>query len=263
MHQIPKQVYIAWNDKTILSNQSPLIQNGIKNLVDLNPEWSVTIYDDEDIDLYLQQCLDSNDYKLIQHKHIVEKSDIWRLFKMYNEGGMYVDIDRYCNVKLDSLLDDDTKLVLPTCLDNDFSQDLMISAAQNPIYLRTIELILTRRKQGHTNTFFLGPQTYMHAVTEVLCGEIINTDPGLEKFAMLRQLIQQIPFVKTYKEYPPYDTIIYKHDAAEFKTVDGLIKPWNLYKKDLYVSSGIGHWSWTKEQLEYELHEATQNTTTI
>jgi len=263
MHQIPKQVHIAWNDKTVLSNPSPLIQNGLKNLVDMNPDWTITIHDDQDIDNYIKDWLSADDYTLLADKHIVEKSDIWRLIKMYNEGGMYVDIDRYCNVKLDSLFDENTKLVLPTCLDNDFSQDIMISAPQNPIYLKTIELILQRRQQGHTNTFFLGPQTYMHAVTEVLCGETINTDPGLEKFIDIRSIISNTGFIKTYKEYPPYDTIIYKHDASEFKTEDGLIKPWNDYKKDLYVSSGIGHWSWTKEQLEDELHKATQNTTTL
>ena len=44
---IPKIVNTSWKDKTILESQSPLIQEGIANLIKLNPDWEVRIYDDE------------------------------------------------------------------------------------------------------------------------------------------------------------------------------------------------------------------------
>lgn len=264
MTAIPKIVHIAWNDKTVLNHTSPLILNGLRNLSLLNPNWSIEISDDQDIDNYLRDQLSNNDYKLIEHKHIVEKSDLWRLFKMYNQGGLYVDIDRFCNIQLDSLLNDDNIMVfLPTCLDNDFSQDIMFSAPNNPIYLQTIQLILERRHAGHESTYLLGPQTFMHAVTKVLCGEYIDTNPGIEVFNEIRNIIASTTFIKTYRENPPYDTLIYKYDPTKFNLGNKEPMSWNEYKKDFYLSNGIGHWSWTPEQLKYELDKITKNSTTV
>ena len=138
---IPKVVHIAWPDKEVIHNQSPIILNGLRNLIDLNPAWNVIIYDDNEIDTYLKNNLDISDYELIKDKHIVEKSDLWRLIKLYYDGGLYVDIDRFCNVKLSDIIDEDTRCVLPICVDWDFSQDFMLTIPNNPIMSRTIEMM--------------------------------------------------------------------------------------------------------------------------
>ena len=72
---IPKIVHTSWKDKTILQSQSPLIQEGIANLIQLNPDWKVTIYDDEEVNEYLYQSMDAKDFKLIENDHIVAKTD--------------------------------------------------------------------------------------------------------------------------------------------------------------------------------------------
>jgi hypothetical protein len=77
---IPKIAHISWIDKNVIDNQSPLILNGVRNLIDLNPDWNVVMYDNNDIDEYLKSVLDKRDYNLIKDIHIVEKSDLWRLF---------------------------------------------------------------------------------------------------------------------------------------------------------------------------------------
>jgi hypothetical protein len=234
MSSIPKIAHIAWKTKDVVDSKSPLIVNGLHKLIDLNPDWTVTVYDDNDIDEYLRSVLNKRDYNLIKDIHIVEKTDLWRLFKLYNEGGLYMDIDRFCNIPLSEIITDGIKCVLPTCLEWDFSQDFMLTEPKNPIQAKTIELILQRRYEGHKKVFFLGPQTYMHAVTTVLFGEMINTDPGVEKFAEMRKYMEQIPFIKTYREHPPYDTIIYKGDD----TMD-----WVKLKKEFYAEANIKHWS--------------------
>ena len=91
---VPKTVHLAWKNKDIWSNESPLILNGIANMKLINPDYKFQIHDDNDIDKYLLENLDEDDYKRIEGKHIVEKCDLWRLLKIYNEGGIYVDIDR-------------------------------------------------------------------------------------------------------------------------------------------------------------------------
>jgi mannosyltransferase OCH1-like enzyme len=234
MSSIPKIAHIAWKTKDVIHSQSPIILNGLKNLIDLNPDWTVTIYDDNDVDEYLRGVLNKRDYNLIKDIHIVEKTDLWRLFKLYNEGGLYMDIDRFYNIPLSNIITDGIKCVLPTCLDWDFSQDFMLTEPKNPIQAKTIELILERRYAGHKNVFFLGPQTYMHAVTSVLFGEIINTNPGVEKFTEMRKHLEQITFIKTYREHPPHDTIVYKGNGD---------MDWEKLKKEFYAEANIKHWS--------------------
>ena len=231
---IPKIAHIAWKTKDVVNSQSPLILNGLRNLIDLNPDWNVIIYDDHDIDEYLKSVLNKRDYNLIKDLHVVVKSDLWRQFKLYNEGGLYMDIDRFCNIPLSEIITDDIKCVLPTCLEWDFSHDIILTEPNNPIQAQTIELIMQRRYEGHTNVFCLGPQTYMNAITKVLFGEMIHTDPGVEKFAEMRKAMENIPFIKTYREHPPHDTIIYKGDG---------VMNWEKLKKEFYAEANIKHWS--------------------
>ena len=66
MDNIPKIIHIAWKHKHILDSQSPLILNGLLKLIDINQDWQVTIYNDEEIDEYLKVTLQEIDYKLIQ-----------------------------------------------------------------------------------------------------------------------------------------------------------------------------------------------------
>jgi hypothetical protein len=231
---IPKIAHIAWKTKDVVNSQSPLILNGLRNLIDLNPDWNVIVYDDHDIDEYLKGVLNKRDYNLIKDLHVVVKSDLWRQFKLYNEGGLYMDIDRFCNIPLSEILEDGIRCVLPTCLEWDFSHDIILTEPNNPIQSQTIELIMQRRYEGHTNVFFLGPQTYMNAITKVLFGEMIHTDPGVERFAEMRKAMEKIPFIKTYREHPPHDTILYRsNDKLD----------WEKLKKEFYAEANIKHWS--------------------
>ncbi|NCW70555.1 MAG: hypothetical protein EBV86_18705, partial [Marivivens sp.] len=79
---IPKKVHITWKTKDLLQSESPIVTEGIKKLIELNPEWEVTIYDDGEVDTYLQKKL-GDQYPLIADKHIVQKSDLWRLMLLF------------------------------------------------------------------------------------------------------------------------------------------------------------------------------------
>ena len=242
-NHIPKVINVTWKTKDISDSQNPLILNGLRNLIDLNPDWQVVVHDDDDIEEYLKDHVSYNDYNMIRNVHVVEKSDIWRLLKIYNEGGCYTDLDRFCNIGFDDIVNDETRCLLPTCLDFDFSQDFMMSAPENPIFKYTYSLLMQRRKEGHTRTYFLGPQTYMHGVTQVLFGEIINTDPGIEKFTEMRDKIAKIPFIQTYREYPPYDTVTYQHNKGTFKMGNSTTTDWEQIKKSFYAEHNLKHWS--------------------
>ena len=233
---IPKIIHISWKDKNILSSDSIFVKNCIKAFVDLAVGWSYYIYTDEEIDSYLKQKLSSVDYNLLKDRHIVEKSDVWRLLKLFFEGGVYIDIDRLCNLSINDIITEDTKLVLPTCMDHSFSQDFMCSAPNNPIFAEALRLNLDRRRQGHASTYFLGPQTYFHAVSKILCGKYIDINPGDDKMEELRTKIDDLSFIVTYKENPPYNTILYKQsNKLDFDH--------ETEKRKFYAESGLNHWT--------------------
>lgn len=243
---IPKNVHLSWVDKNIIENQSPLILNGIRNLIDLNPDWTCFVYTDDDVDFYLREELDKSDHSMIATKHIVAKTDIWRLVKLYNEGGLYIDIDRFCNIPLSKILEPTTKMVLPTCGDYNFSHDFMMSAPNNPIYEECLRLMFSRIYDGETDVNFLGSHTYMHAITKTIFGKIIDVNPGPNVFNNLRNEISSINFIQTKKEDLPYDTIIYKHDPNNFKVGDTLVDDpydWESLKRELYSRYNLKHWT--------------------
>lgn len=229
---IPKIIHIAWNDKEVLKSDAPLIKHGLKKLVELNPDWDLQISDDADIEVYLQEKM-AEDYELAKPLHIVAKTDIWRLYKMFFEGGLYIDIDRLCNVPLAGLIDTDTRQVLPTCRNHDFAHDFMLSAPGNPIYKNAVRAWLARRKDGHDSIYFLGAQTYMHVITHTLFDTIIDTNPGDEMFDRMRKAINAVPGLKCIEEDPPHRTVIH----------EGFVGNWEQMKRDFYAQNGLRHWT--------------------
>jgi mannosyltransferase OCH1-like enzyme len=232
---IPNIIHVTWVKKEILNDPYPLIQNGLKNLVDLNPNWKLTIYSDEEIDLYLKNNLDKKEYDLFANSAIVTKIDLWRLIKMYNEGGLYTDLDRYHNIPLNQILEQKTKCMLPTWKDHDFSHTFMMSAPKNPIYESAFNLLMQRKKAGSNSIYYLGPQTYMHAVTQTLVGKMIDTNPGAKIFNEIRKIISETEFLKTYRESSYGDCITNKSNITEDE--------FESHKREYYAACGVKHWT--------------------
>ena len=231
---IPKKIHLVWNHRYIADSKHPLITFGIRQLIELNPDWEVTVYVPSEIESGLKSALSPEDYELIKNRHFVSKIDLWRLFKMFFEGGLYVDIDRLCNKSLSSIIDENTRWVCPTSADFDVTCDFLLSAPQNPVYSTAINLYLERVREGHTSQYFLGPQTYMHAVTLTLLGEMIDTNPGVEKMQSIRDKIEEMPFAKTYRESSSSDTILYSGPLGD---------KLEEMKRDFYASEKVKHWT--------------------
>jgi hypothetical protein len=64
---------------------------------------------------------------------------------------------------------------------------------------------------------------------------MINTDPGKEVFDRIREQISNSGFMSTYREDPPYNTIVYRNG--------GLNLDWEQEKRKFYAESGLKHWS--------------------
>lgn len=232
---IPKIIHVSWNDRGVAHSTSPMVTHGLRKLIDLNPDWDVQISTDEEVANYLAKSLSEDDYSLVKNIGIVPQTDIWRLLKLYNEGGVYIDIDRLCNKKLSDVAAGGVKWVLPTCGDYDFSHDFMMTAPGNPVYDYTIALYLDRRRKGCTDTYYLGAQTYMHGITYAMWGQIIDPNPGKEVFDLLRKSLSNTGFISVYKENLPEDSIIYKGDIS--------YSTWADMKKSFYAENNIRHWT--------------------
>ena len=231
---IPKIAHIVWNHKEVLNSTHPLIVNGLHNLIKLNPDWKVTVYTPSEIEYDLKNVLSQDDYEMVRNRNFVSKIDLWRLFKMYFEGGLYMDIDRMCNIPLSDIIEDDIKWVCPTIEDYDFSCDFLLSAPKNPVFNKAIELYLTRCRAGLDSQYLLGPQTYTHAASLTISGKMINTGDGKEAFDFIRSKIDKIPFIKTFREVPFNDMIIYKGtDGDSLEEI----------KRDFYAKEGVKHWT--------------------
>lgn len=234
LNQIEQKIHVTWKNKNVLEVHSKLniIKYGILNLKQLNPEYTFEISDDADVMSYLLDKLSPDDFKLLQSRKFVEISDLWRLLKLYHEGGVYMDIDRLCDQPLSNIITSPAvKYVLPTYRDTDFSQDIMISCSRNPIIARAIELNLQRRREGEVDIMTLGPHSYFHAITEVLTGRRLerkrNNRLVLDE---LRALISQTDCLATFRESPPFYTILYRGVNVK------------IDKDMLYERDNVAHW---------------------
>lgn len=234
---IPKIVHAAWKTKDVINSDSLFYKNCLGNIAKLSPNWDIQISDDQDVEDYLRDNLDSRDYNLLLNRHIVEKIDVWRLIKLYKEGGLYIDMDRLCNISLDNIINDNTKLVLPTCGDHDFSHDFMMSAPGNPIFYETLVLNLQRRYEGIDNIYFLGPQTYLHGIIKAMFGYDMKIESGSKLFGEIRNMLNETDFIKTYKEAGPLHTVIYRSDLKQIEF------DYESEKKKFYSQNNVKHWT--------------------
>lgn len=234
--KIPKTVHMTWVSADICDDQNPMILNGLRNTIDMNPDWRVVIYTDHEVNAYLRANLSDQDWQLIEGRPFVERSDVWRLFVMRNLGGIYLDLDRLVNRPWADIIHPHTECFLPTIGDYDFSHDIMISVPGYPLWQTVIDLNLSRRRSGADNIYYLGPQTFMNAVSKFLIGQSLEPDPGRLQFQRLRQAIMARPELQTYKEDNPDYTVVYQHDASSYRSGDG------GSKQDFYRRHRVRHW---------------------
>ena len=150
---------------------------------------------------------------------------------------MYMDLDRHCNVVLDDLLAPDLKCILPIHRRIAFSQDLLFTAPHNPIFHYALELNLRRRRCGWTDILTLGPITYFQAATHYIYGFPLLRRPQDPTLQELISIIDGSPYISTYLEEPPRDTLIFKFDQSSWNNGNG------GSKDDLYKESGVKHWT--------------------
>ena len=246
--EIPKKIHLSWKDKNVLGSNHQLIKKGAKNLEILNPDWDIHVYDDEDINRTLRDSIGLQNWNLIKDRKITEKTDLWRLIKIYKEGGLYVDIDRYIDTPIDNFVDKNTSLVLPICNNIDFSQDFILSHPKSEILGKAISNNIKYRKLGKS-LFFLAVNSYMHSVTEVIGGtKTERSKTNKNYFENLTTEIEKSKHIKTYLETGAHNHILFRNKKNDFK-----LEEFKKDKADFYNAYNVKHWNYNTEKA-HQLH---------
>lgn len=275
LKKIPKIINFTWKDKDIRNNKHPVIQNGLKRMVELNPDWDVVISDDDDIEKYLKENLSLKNYTDIKDRHVVEKTDLWRLVKLYNEGGVYHDLDRYCNVPMNTIITKNVKFVLPTHEDYGFTHCFMATSPENPIFLKAIDDNIKKRKdlgskEMVNKVLILGAVTWCETVFNTLFDytdySYYEENNGVDWRMMeddIRQPLRTCKYTTTYREVPWSFTMTFclsadkglkpagafkvskkiaKKENGEFLTYDQQ-ELFYEYRRDFYDNFKVKHWA--------------------
>ena len=243
---IPKVLHVSWKNKDILSSNSPLILNGLKNFEKINPDWKIEISNDEEVDNYIKKNVSPKHYNLIKDKKIVQKTDLWRLLKICNEGGLYIDIDRYVNIPMSKIIKQGTKCVLPMCGRVDFSQDFVCGVANYYIHKNAINKYLQSLEAGR-GIFECGAISYMHSVSESLCGYKAQRKPNSKFWNDAIYKINHSAEIESFIEGNSFNKILFKHDPNTFIYLDGknedLETEFKNQKAEFYNNQSVQHWN--------------------
>ncbi len=99
---IPKVIHQTYYKKVL----PPEIQQNIDYLKSINPDWEYRLYDDADIESYIDKYYPHllTIYKKINPTYGAAKADFFRYLLIYNEGGVYLDIKSTLTMPLNDVL---------------------------------------------------------------------------------------------------------------------------------------------------------------
>ncbi|CAE8686220.1 unnamed protein product [Polarella glacialis] len=241
--EIPQRVHLSWSDQHILTSGLPLVEHGVRALQDLNPGWKIEVSNDSQVEGYIKSKISSSDFELLEGVHIGEKIDLWRLLKLRDEGGLFQHMDRLNSRTLASLITSETRMLLPTCHDDDFSQDFMCSAPGNRIFSRAVELNLERRRQCTVlglrkfDLLALGPPTFSDAISQVAFG--FNKWPlGQGSLHLARDALGRTGLITSGKEDPPCQTLTQLQHGCDW--LEG--RDYFQLKRDMRKAGKASNW---------------------
>jgi inositol phosphorylceramide mannosyltransferase catalytic subunit len=175
---IPKNIFQSWISKDL----HPEVQKKVNTIKELNPEYNYQLYDDSDIDEFVNTFYPGKISECFNRLNIpVAKVDFWRYLILYEYGGVYVDLDSSIDISLDDFIrENDTAIVTAETNPNTFVQWALIFDKQHPILKKVIELVVDNIENNLYPNDVLqmtGPQVYSKAIMSFhkeLFGKKIN-----------------------------------------------------------------------------------------
>ena len=175
---IEKNIFQSWYTKDI----HPLLQNKINIFKNLNPDYSYYLYNDNDMDNFVNDNFNGEIAECYNKLNIiVAKVDFWRYLVLYKYGGIYLDMDSSIEKPLNELIkDEDQAIITAEGNPNLYVQWALIFSKGHPILKKTIDLIISNIKNNsYPNDIhkMTGPSVYTNAINQIhkeLFNNIIN-----------------------------------------------------------------------------------------
>jgi mannosyltransferase OCH1-like enzyme len=201
---IPKVIYQTFYTKNLPQNISNLIE-GMKIL---NPEYEFHLYDDKEIESFIESEFGGNVYKAFKMLKVgAAKADLWRYCVLYKNGGIYLDIDSEINNNLDLLITKDYSAIISRETHKDIFLQWCLMFESNHSILKMcidkcVENILNKKSDNILH--LTGPVVFSKSVFEY-CKELnINiwttSDKEVNKYITVNKL----------------DLMIYSTDFGDF-----------------------------------------------
>ena len=166
--KIPSNIFQSWYTKDV----HPQIQQKIDKIKELNPDYTYTLYTDEEMDEFVHVHYPgeiSNAYDKLNI--IVAKVDFWRYLILYTYGGVYLDFDSDMHVQLNKFIREDDECILsPEDNPYFFVQWALICNKGHPIMKKTIDLVVQNIEENkHPNDIhkMTGPCVFTEAIDSI------------------------------------------------------------------------------------------------
>lgn len=143
-NNVPRTIYMCCKDKNNIPNKV------IENWKKLNPEYKIFLYDDNEcIDYLKNNKLYGSDYAEFFEKipYGPIKADLWRLCILYENGGVYSDIDVEPYRSIDEIIDD-SEVTFCSSINmkkNHIFQSFIYTTPKNIIIKKCINLIMNKK----------------------------------------------------------------------------------------------------------------------
>jgi mannosyltransferase OCH1-like enzyme len=165
---IPKKIFQTIPDKTKISKD---FQDNINKLKQNNPDWQYFLFDDNDINQYLNKYYPNilPYYNKINPKYGASRADFFRYLLMYREGGVYLDIKSFSELPLSQIILPDDEFIFTTwscpCqtdevndVNGEFQQWHVICKPNHPLLLSVIKKVINNIDDYSIDKYGVGKQ---------------------------------------------------------------------------------------------------------
>ena len=169
---IPKKIYQTWKTK----NLSTKLENVRKRISQINPDYEMILFDDNDIDVWIKENFndESGIYNVYKKLKVgAARADFWRYLILYKNGGIYLDINSDISKPLNELIRDNDTAIISREQNSGttyFIQWALFFTPQHPIllYARNLCMYNIINKTSDWLPSLTGPGVFTCAVNHVL-----------------------------------------------------------------------------------------------
>ncbi len=170
---IPKNIICTWREKDV---SKTLLNYSTTIMKEMNPEYCLTIFDDNDCRDFIANHFDSTILKA--YDDIIPKAfkaDLWRYCYLYIKGGVYLDIKTVCAKPLNAILHN-KEILLIRDINNEWIYNGIIGVPPaHPLIKIALDESVKMIQERNYGTHILditGPRLFARAFNIWLCRDI-------------------------------------------------------------------------------------------